>query len=144
MASAKAVVGDPLAVRQAAPAVPADRCAEPVDVLPELPRQSRLAHTRVAVDDDEGRTPAVLGCVEELLDQPQLAIATDQRSLQAVGPLRSTTRSHDRAHGPERYGVGLALQLVTAHVDVGDRRRRQQAGGLVHPHLTRRRRRLHA
>ena len=126
---------DTLAVREASPAVPAHGCLEPVDVLLELPRETGLADSRVAVDDHERGPPGVLGDVEELLDQAQLAFPADQRCLQTVGTLGTPARGHDRTDRPERQRVGLALELVAAHVDVGDRRGGEQPGRLVDPDL---------
>ena len=52
----------------------------------------------VTVDDHQPRPAAVLGAVEQLLDQPQLAVAPDQRRLQPVGPLqRRRPRRRPRA-----------------------------------------------
>jgi hypothetical protein len=50
--------------------VPPGDVVEAVDVLLELPAEPGLAHTRLPVDDQQGRAPAVLDAVEDLLDQP--------------------------------------------------------------------------
>ena len=70
---------DALAVGQAAPAVPAHVRGQPVDVLLELPGQAGLPDPWLALDDEHGRAPRLLGRVEELLDQAQLAVPGDQR-----------------------------------------------------------------
>ena len=90
------------------------RCAsgsgsQAVGVLLELPRQAGLADAGLAVHDQQRRTVGLLDAVEELLDQAQLAVAADERRLEAVGPLGAADRGHDRAHRPQRHRVGLAL-----------------------------------
>ncbi len=136
-------VGHALAVGHAPSAVPADELAEPVDVLLELPGQPGLADSGLAVDDQQRGTPGLLSVVEQLLDQPQLAVAPDQGRLEAVGALRAAGGRDDRAHRPERHRVGLALEGVGAGVNVRDGGGGQQARGLVDPDLTRGGGRLH-
>ncbi len=125
------------------------RCAsgpcvlQPVDVLLELPAEPGLADPGLALDHQQRRVPGLLGAVEQLLDQPQLAVAADQRRLEPVGPLGAAHRGHHGADRPQRHRVGLALHRVAADVDVGDRRGGQQPGRLVDPDLARGRRRLH-
>ena len=82
---------DAVAVGETAPGVPPDVAGEPVDVLLELPREARLADAADADDRDEVRS-AVLGRrVEELLDEPELAVAPDERRLEP----RRLSRSAD-------------------------------------------------
>src|SRR5262249_46287848 len=76
-------VGDALAVREAPAAMPVDEVDEPCDVLLEPPRDPRLAHSADADDGDEMRPTLVCTGVEEILDQAQLALATDERRLEA-------------------------------------------------------------
>jgi hypothetical protein len=52
--------------------------------------------------------------VEELLDQPQLRVPTDERRLQPVNALRTTDPGQDPAGSPQRLRNGFALQLVPA------------------------------
>ena len=91
-----------LAVRQAAAGVPADVGAQAVDVLLELPGEPGLAEPGVAVDDEQRRALGLLDPVEELLDQPHLAVAPDVRRLEPVGALGAADRRDDRAHRPQR------------------------------------------
>ena len=86
------------------------------------------------------RGPAsLLRGVEELLHQAELAVAPHQRRLQPVDPLRAADRRHDGARRVQVHGSGPALQLVLADVLERDRRGRQRAGGVVHPHVAGRR-----
>ena len=101
--------GDTFPIGEATPAVPADRRAEPVDVLLQLPRQAGLADPGLAVDQEQGGPAPRLGVMEELLDQPQLALPSDERGLQPVGPLSATARGDDGAGAPQGHRVGLAL-----------------------------------
>ena len=86
------------------------RCpGEPVDVLLELPAQPGLADAGVAVDHEQAGPARSSPDVEQLLDQPQLAVPADQRRLQPVGalappPAATTARA---AHS----GTGSALPL---------------------------------
>ena len=60
--------------------------------------------------------------VEQLLDEPQLAVAADERRLEA-GRAHRTPRVPGRhpERPQERHRLRLALQLVVARVLVGDR-----------------------
>ena len=77
-------VRDALAVGEAAAAVPVDVCGDPVEVLVELPGQPRLADPGDPRHRDELRPPLVGADVEEVLDLAQLAVAADERRLQAL------------------------------------------------------------
>ena len=59
---------------------------------------------------------------KQLLDQPQLAVAADERRLEARRLQRAAPPETTRERAPERDRLGLALQLVIAGVLVGDRR----------------------
>ena len=124
-------VGHALAVGDAPAAVPADELAEPVDVLLELPGQPGLADAGLAVDDQQRGAPGLLGVVEQLLDQAQLAVAADQGGLEPVGALGAPGGGDHGAHRPERDRVGLALEGVGAGVGVGDGGGGEQPRGLV-------------
>src|SRR5262249_11786192 len=71
-------------VGEAAPAVPVRTLHDPVEVLVKRPREPRLADAGDAGDGDEVRAPTALAVVEEVLDQPELAVAADERRLQAL------------------------------------------------------------
>ena len=135
-------VGDPLAVGEAAAAVPQDGLGETVDVLVELPQQARLADPRLAADRHQARGAVFDRAVEEILEQPQIAVATDQRRLQPTLAL-GTAHARDDTYGPpqvERFG--LAFDRVLAGVLVGDRKRGRLARDAVDEHGPRVRRRL--
>ena len=104
--------GQALPVGHATAAVPAHGGGEAVGVLLELPRQTRLAHTRLAHHHQERRLPVLLDAVEELLDQPELAVASDQGRLEAVGALGAADGGDHRMDRPERDGIDLALEPV--------------------------------
>ena len=79
-------------------------------------RRSRSTETRCALRSSARR-------VEELLDEAQLAVAADERRLEArrrcsAPPRAAVTRSARQS----AHRLGLALQLVLAGVLVGDRR----------------------
>ena len=60
--------------------------------------------------------------VEEVLDQPQLALAADERRLEPGRAHRAAAARDDAQGAPERHRLRLALQLVRPGVLVGDRR----------------------
>src|SRR5207245_1853818 len=88
-------VGHALAVGEAAAAVPVDDLHESVDVLLELPGEARLADPGDADDGDEVRLFLLGARVEELLEQAQLAIATDEGWLERSGLERAAPRRGD-------------------------------------------------
>ena len=82
--------------------------------------------------------------VEELLEQTQVGVASEQRRLEDPLALRAA-HTGDHAHGPpQMQRLGLALHRVLAGVLVGDRRRGHFVGDLVHEHRPRPGRRLGA
>ncbi len=124
--------------------MPANLVHEPVEVLLELPGDTRLADPGDPDDRDQPRLPLFRRCVEEILDQAQLSLAADERRLEAAAPPLAASR-RDHPHGaPERQGLGLPLQLVCARVLVGDRRLARAPGALADEHRARLRGRLHA
>ncbi len=137
-------VGDPLAVGEAAAAVPVHELDQPVEVLLELPAEAGLADACDADDRHQLRAALLGGDVEELLDEPQLAVAADERRLEPHRLLRASPGGGHAQRLPERHGLGLALQLVVARFLVGDRRLRQALGRLADEHRPRRGRRLDA
>ena len=101
--------------------MPPDRLGEPVDVLEELPRQTRFPDPGEADDREQPRRPLLAGRVQELLEQAQLAVATDERRFQAGRPQRPAARRHDTQRAPETLRLGFALELVRPGVLVHDR-----------------------
>ena len=107
---------DAVAVREAASGVPPDVAGEPVDVLLELPGEAGLADAADPDDRDEVRPAVFGGGVVELLDEPQLAIAPDERRLETAGLRRSADEADDPHRLPELDRLGLALERVAARV----------------------------
>ena len=130
-------VCDPFAVGEAAAAVPQDRFGEPVDVLVELPEQVRLADARLARDRHQPRRGVFDPAVEELLEQPQIAVTAAQRGLEAALPLGASYAGDDAHRPPQVKRLGLPFDRMLACVLVGDRQRRCLAGDAVHEHGTR-------
>jgi hypothetical protein len=73
-----------LAVCETPTAMPVDDLLDPVEVLVELPRKARLADAGDARHRDELRAALVGGCVEELLDLAELAVAADERRFEPL------------------------------------------------------------
>ncbi len=114
-------VGDTLPVGQTAAPVPPDLLDDPVEVLVELPDQSRLADPGDPRHRDQLR-PAVLGAVvEEVLDPFQLAVAPDERRLEPGRAKRAAATGNDPQRPPQRYRLRLALQLLFAGALVDNR-----------------------
>src|ERR1043165_3672649 len=66
--------------------------------------------------------PAVVGaCMEEILDQPQLPVATDARRLESLRLERAPRAGHDPERAIERVEASFPLKLVGARALVGDR-----------------------
>ena len=117
-------VGDPVAVGEAAAGVPEDVLGQPVDVLVELPQQARLADSGGAIHGHQPRRAALERTVEELLQQPQIGVAADQRGLDATLSLGSAEAGDHTRRPPQVNRLGLAFDGVVAGVLVGDRRAR--------------------
>ena len=83
------------------------------------------------------RAPALLGGVEELLEQAQLPVTPDQRRLETVHALQAADRGDDAAGTVQPGRLGLALERVLPGVGVGDGRGGQGAGGGVDQDLAR-------
>ena len=94
-------VGDALAVGETPAAVPPDLLDEAVDVLLELPREPRLADAGDADRRDEVRAPLLGRRVEELLHEAQLALAADERRLEALRAERPAPRGGHPHGAPE-------------------------------------------
>src|SRR5207248_5635996 len=106
----------------------------PVDVLLELPAEPRLADAGDPADEQDLGSLLVRGAVEQLLDEPQLPLAPDERRFESARTAR-TLRARDHAKGtPEGYGLGLSLQYVLAGVVIGDRGLRRAPGRLSDEH----------
>ena len=83
---------------------------QPVDVLLELPGQPGLADPGLAVEDHQPGPTRLLGRVEQVLDQPQVGVATGERRLEPVDPLHRRRPRRPRRR-PATAGTGSALPL---------------------------------
>ena len=127
-------VGHALAVGEAAAAVPVRDLGDPVEVLVELPREPRLADPGDAGHRDEVRLAPGGALVEEVLDPAQLAVAADERGLQALRLERAAGARDDAQRPPELHRLLLALQRVRAGVFVDDRLLGRAAGRVADQH----------
>ena len=73
--------------------------------------------------------------MEELLDEPQLAIAADERRFEPRRAEGAHPARRDAKRAPQLYRLGLALQLVLADLLVGDRRLRRASRCFADEHL---------
>ena len=135
-------VGHALAVGEAAAAVPVDDLGQAVEVLVELPDESRLADPGDPRHRDQVRPPLLCAGVEQALDLAQLAVAADERRLQALGFERAPGARDDPHCPPERVQSRFALELVRAGVLVDDRRLGRAPGRLAREHMAGLRQRL--
>ena len=88
------------------------------------------------VTDTSWALPLLAGGVEQVLDEPELAVAPDERRLEALGALSAAERAGDDAQRALRvHGLRLALQLVDAGVLVGDRGLGGASGRVADEHL---------
>ena len=111
--------------------MPIDGLADPIHVLLELPGQAALADPAWAGDRYEPGAPISSGRRDEVLEQSQFLIATDERGL---GEVRTTLASAlgDDPQGPIGWhGRGLAFERVLAGRLEFDRR-----AGRPHRRLT--------
>ena len=128
-------VRDAFAVGQAAATVPQDLLGEPVDVLLEFPRQARLADARDPGDRDHGRLGLLGRGVEQLLDHPELTVATDEGGFERVRAHRAERAGDHAERAMEVDRLRFALQLVLAVVLVDDRGLGGVHRRVTHEHL---------
>ena len=112
--------GDTRAVRGRSPVVPPDRLDQAVEVLLQLPRQPALADAALPADRDHAHTTFAAGVVEQLLEQPELGIATDERWLQPIVAPAATALGNDPQGPPQSHRRSLALECVLARWLEGD------------------------
>ena len=125
---------DPLAVGRAASFVPPDSFQQAVDVLQELPGKARLPDARRPDHGHEPAPPFATRRVEQLLQQAELVLPSDERRLQGLRPVPAATLGHDPNRLPGRNGRGLPLEHLLAGRLEGDRRARGPLGRLAHQH----------
>ena len=82
-------------------------------------------------DEHQARRVALGRGVEELLDEAKLVVPSDEGGLEDPRALRAGDGGDDPGRLEEPDGLGLALELVLAGVDVGDRGRGGGPGRLV-------------
>src|SRR5205807_2514453 len=97
--------------------------------------EAALADPGDAGDRDQVRPPLVLAVVEEILDETQLALAPDERRLEALRFERAARTGDDAQRAPERDESRLPLQLVRAGALVDDRRLGRPPRRLADEHL---------
>ncbi len=114
-------VGDTISVGETAPAMPPDGFRDPVDVLEELPTEARLPDAGKADDREQARRALLAGRVQELLDQSQLPVASDERRFQSGRAERPSGRRNDALRSPQTLRFRLSLELVHPSVLVSDR-----------------------
>ena len=103
--------------------MPPDVAREAVDVLLNSQASRDLPMPAMPMTETSCARSLVGGGVEELLDEPELAVAADERRLEARrAPCARRAPATTRSARQSCAGLGLALQLVLAGVLVGDRR----------------------
>ena len=136
--------GDPVAVGRRAAVVPPDPLDDAVDVLLELPGEPALADAGRPGDGHQPRPAIAARRVEELLEQSELLVATDERRLERVARPLAAALGDDPQGAPGRHRLGLALERLLAGRLEGDRRRGRAQRRLADEHGAGRRRRLEA
>ena len=132
-----------LAVVHAASRMPVRDVDQAVYVAVELGAESGLAApSRPHHRHQAGRAPLGSG-VEQLLDQAELGVPTDEAGFQAIQSVQTCCSSHHALHAPEVFALGLALQLEGAGVGVSDRRTCCLESDVIDQHLSGLCRRLH-
>ena len=126
--------GDALAVGGTAALVPVDVLGQPVDVLPQLPHQARLADPGDAGHVHQPRPPLPTGGVQQLLDQAQLLVPADERRLRAPPAPGATALADDTDRAPGRHRLLLALQRQRLDRHERDRPGRRPVGALADEH----------
>ena len=101
---------DALAVGGGSPGVPQDRLDDPVEVLRQLPDEPALARTGDADDGHDPRPSLATGCVEQVLEQAELAVAAEERRLQLVAPSAAAAFGDDAERAECRHRRFLALE----------------------------------
>ena len=101
--------------------VPQHALDDAVDVLEELPREAALADARLPGDRDEPDPPLARAGVEQVLEQPELRVAPDERRLEPVVAAATPALGDDPDRPPCGHRGDLAFEQVLAGLLVGDR-----------------------
>ncbi len=118
--------------------MPVDGVDEAVDVLGQLPSHPALADTGYARDRHEPRPLVAGGGEDDLAQQPELVVATDEGRLDLVAPAAAATLGDDPEGTERRHRRDLALQHLVAGGLEGDGRIRCLLGLLADQHGARR------
>ena len=124
--------------------MPPDELQQPVEVFGELPGQAGLADTGRADDRDETSAPLSARRVEQVLEQAELVITSDEGRLQGVRATLATTFGDDPEGAPCRDRGGLAFEGLVADGFERDGTARRALGRLPHQDAAGRRHGLQA
>ena len=111
---------DSVAVRRAATIVPPDGLHQAVHVLEEFPGQPGLPDPARADHGHKTRSPLAAGGMEQVLEQSQLVVATDEGRLKGLAPVPAAALRDDPQGPPGRHGGGLALERLVTRFFEGD------------------------
>ena len=101
--------------------MPPDVLYETVHVFLELPREPGLSDAGDPEHGHEMRFLLLRRCVEELLDDAQLAFSSHERRLEAARLQRPRTTCGHSERAKERQRLCLAFELVATGVGICDR-----------------------
>ncbi len=136
--------GDALAVARAAPVVPQDQLLQPIDVLEELPGESRFTDSARADDAHQPRPSLAVRGMEQLFEQAHLVLTADEWRLEQLAPIAPATLGHDTHRPPRRDRRLLALELLVGLALEDDRVARRALCGFADEHGSRLGHRLEA
>ena len=112
---------DPVAVGGGAAVVEPDLLDQAVEVLEELPGEPGLADPGRADHRHEAGPLLAARGVEQILEEAQLVLATDERRLERLGPVPPATLGDDRGRPPRLDRGLLALEDLLARLLEDDR-----------------------
>ena len=112
---------DALAVGGRSPGVPENRLDDAVEVLRQLPDEPALARSGHADDGHDPRPSLATGCVEQVLEQAELAVAAEERRLELVAPSAAAALGDDADRAECRHRRFLALEDLLPRRLEGDR-----------------------
>ena len=117
--------------------MPEDGVDHAVDVFQELPGKPALADAGLPGDRHESNASVAGRGVEQVLEEPQLGVAADERGLEAVLATAATALGHDPNGSPCRNWCGLALEVLLVDRLERDRDAGCALGGLPDKHRAR-------
>ena len=101
--------------------MPEDRLDDAVEVLRQLPDEPTLARAGDADDGHDPGSPLPTSCVEQVLEQAELAVAAEERRLELVAPSAATALGDDADRAECRHRRFLALEDLLPRRFEGDR-----------------------